>query len=157
VLITDKSGTGKELVASAHDQHGRRAMAPYLALNCAAITESLLEGELFGNEKGSFTGAGHRCIGKKVLRLGTPVASMSWRYSFLHRPGPTRTGKNRLHMLLKCVTAARDSERTPPAGACFTPHTRAVDQTHWPLAGKIVTQSSRLDSFFYEPSIASMT
>ena len=72
VAITGESGTGKELIARALHNYGKRRNGPFVALNMAAIPKELIESELFGHEKGAFTGATHRSIGRfKEAQNGT--------------------------------------------------------------------------------------
>ncbi len=73
VMVTGESGTGKELIARAIYQNSLRAKKPYIAVNCAAIPDNLIESELFGHEKGSFTGATNQRIGKFELCDGGTI------------------------------------------------------------------------------------
>ncbi len=73
VLITGKTGTGKEVVAKAIHEHGKRNDKPFVPINCNAIPEQLIESELFGHEKGAFTGADHQKIGQFELADGGTV------------------------------------------------------------------------------------
>jgi two-component system nitrogen regulation response regulator GlnG len=73
VMITGESGTGKELVARSIWKHSHRAGKPFIAVNCAAIPDNLIESELFGHEKGSFTGATGQRIGKFELCDGGTI------------------------------------------------------------------------------------
>jgi Response regulator containing CheY-like receiver, AAA-type ATPase, and DNA-binding domains len=73
VMITGESGTGKELIARSIFQNSLRSQKPYIAVNCAAIPENLIESELFGHEKGSFTGATGQRIGKFELCDGGTI------------------------------------------------------------------------------------
>ncbi len=73
VLLTGRSGTGKELVARRIHEKSKRAGGPFIAVNCAAITETLLESEMFGHEKGAFTGAAERKRGRFELAEGGTI------------------------------------------------------------------------------------
>src|SRR6516225_5832943 len=132
VLITGESGTGKELVARAIYQHGPRAKAPFLALNCAAIPENLLESELFGHEKGAFTGADRRRIGKfEQCNGGTlfldeigdmPSATQAKMLRVLQQQGCERVGGNEtIHTDVRLIAATHRDLKTWSEEGKFRP------------------------------------
>lgn len=123
VLIRGESGTGKELAASAIHQNSRRADRPFVRINCAAIPEGLMESELFGHEKGAFTGAHARKPGKferadggtllldEIGELPLPLQAKLLRVlqqSEYERVGGT--GTIRIDVRILCATA-RDLEQ----------------------------------------------
>src|SRR3954454_7309148 len=136
VLINGESGTGKELVARAIYQHSERADKPFLAINCAAIPESLLESELFGHEKGAFTGADRRRIGKFEQCNGGTI--------FLDEIGDMPlAAQGKVLRLLQDQTF----ERVGGAGT-IRPRVRWVSATNQDLERPIADGRSRADLFY---------
>lgn len=117
VLITGESGTGKELVARALHEQGKRRQGPFVPINCAAIPENLLESELFGYERGAFTGANVSRAGKiESAHTGTlfldeiesiPLAMQSKLLRVLEERTVERLGSNeRIHVDMRVVAAS---------------------------------------------------
>ena len=136
VLVQGESGTGKELVARAIHDNSRRAGQPFLAVNCAAIPETLLESELFGHEKGAFTGAAGSRKGKFELSHGGTI--------FLDEVGDMSlpTQAKILRVLQEHTFERVGGEQT------LTADTRIIAATNKSLVGLIDKNDFRVDLFY---------
>jgi transcriptional regulator with GAF, ATPase, and Fis domain len=136
VLISGESGTGKELVARALHRNSSRAGKPFVAINCAAITETLLESELFGYEKGAFTGAFARKPGKLETADGGTL--------FLDEVGELALS---LQAKLLRVIQEREFERVGGTHA-LTVDIRIVAATNRDLKDAVTRRSFREDLYY---------
>jgi DNA-binding NtrC family response regulator len=136
VLILGESGTGKELMSRALHQLSARAAGPFVAINCAAIPEGLLENELFGHEKGAFTGAGARKIGKaEIAHRGT---------LFLDEIGDLP-----LSLQSKILRLVQEKQFERVGGLqALTVDVRVVAATHRDLREAVAQKQFREDLFF---------
>jgi two-component system nitrogen regulation response regulator GlnG len=135
-LVTGESGTGKELVARAVYHHSNRSAQPFLAVNCAAIPEQLLESELFGHERGAFTGATNQRIGKfEQCDNGT---------IFLDEIGDmTPTTQTKILRVLQSGTFERVGGNTP-----IKVNVRVIAATNKPLEEAVASREFREDLFY---------
>ncbi|MCL1887872.1 MAG: sigma-54 dependent transcriptional regulator [Kiritimatiellaeota bacterium] len=136
VLVTGESGTGKELVARALHVDSRRANGPFVAINCAAFADTLLESELFGHEKGAFTGAYARYAGAFERADGGTL--------FLDEIGDAPPS-----VQVKLLRALEEREiRRVGGGAPFRVNTRLVSATHRDLRARVREGAFREDLLY---------
>jgi DNA-binding NtrC family response regulator len=144
ILITGESGTGKELVARAIHSSGSHPDGPFVALNCAAVVDSLLESEMFGHEKGSFTGASSRHEGKFALAENGTI--------FLDEIGEMSPA-----MQAKLLRAIQYKEFTPVGGKQVQQTTaRIIAATNVNLP-KLVAEKKFREDLFYRLQVVNIT
>jgi len=136
VLVTGESGTGKELVARAIHESGDRSDGPYVAVNCAALVESLLESDLFGHEKGAFTGAINRHTGKFAMAENGSL--------FLDEVGELSPA-----IQAKLLRVLQEKEYTPVGSSrVYTTNARVIAATNTDLQEKVKQGLFREDLFY---------
>jgi len=136
VLVTGESGTGKELVSSALHYNSPRKDQPFIRINCAAITETLLESELFGHERGAFTGADRRRKGKFLL---------ADRGSILL----DEIGEMSLAMQAKLLRVIQEKEFTPVGGdQNIRVDVRIIAATNRDLKAMVANRTFRQDLYY---------
>ena len=143
VLIRGETGTGKELVARALFQHGHRAHRPFITVNCAAIPDNLLESELFGHEKGSFTGAIATRIGKFEQANNATL--------FLDEIGDLN------HALQAKLLRVLQEKRFQRVGGSseITVDTRIIAATHRPIE-RMIAEGEFREDLFYRLNVATI-
>jgi two-component system response regulator HydG len=136
VLITGESGTGKEMIANAIHYNSLRKGAPFIKINCAALTESLLESELFGHEKGAFTGADKRREGKFRQADGGSI--------FLDEVSEMSAA-----MQVKLLRVLQERELTPVGGAeVIAVNVRVIAASNKDLKKEMEQKRFREDLFY---------
>lgn len=136
VLVTGESGTGKELVARTIHEHSARTTGPFVALNCAAIPAELLEAELFGHEKGAFTGASSERPGKFALAHGGTLLL-------------DEIGEMALPLQAKLLRVLQSREVTPLGGSSTrTVDVRVIASTNADLEERVHAGTFRADLYY---------